>query len=121
MILVARCWPYIKIYIGYVVIVDYQGARGGEITPIARLSCACGSHSRRAAELHRPERGRHQPDLRHPRPVADRHDQPRRQPVALPVRLRRDPEAYLGATITRIVQGHPESRSDELLPWAYTA
>ena len=32
-----------------------------------------------------------------------------------------DPEAYLGATITRIVQGHPQSRIDELLPWAYAA
>jgi transposase len=30
-----------------------------------------------------------------------------------------DPEAYLGQTITRIVQGHPQSRIDELLPWAY--
>ena len=30
-----------------------------------------------------------------------------------------DPEAYLGATITCIVQGHPKSRIDELLPWAY--
>jgi transposase len=29
-----------------------------------------------------------------------------------------DPEAYLRNTITRIVQGHPQSRIDELLPWA---
>ncbi len=29
-----------------------------------------------------------------------------------------DPEAYLKDTITRIVQGHPQSRIDELLPWA---
>ena len=29
-----------------------------------------------------------------------------------------DPEAYLGATITRIIQGHPQSRIDDLLPWA---
>ena len=29
-----------------------------------------------------------------------------------------DPEAYLAHTITRIVQGHPQSRIDELLPWA---
>jgi hypothetical protein len=32
-----------------------------------------------------------------------------------------DPEAYLANTITRIVQGHPQSRLDELLPWAYQA
>ena len=32
-----------------------------------------------------------------------------------------DPEAYLGRTITRIVQGHPQSRIDELLPWANAA
>jgi transposase len=32
-----------------------------------------------------------------------------------------DPEVYLGATITRIVRGHPQSRIDELLPWAYAA
>ena len=30
-----------------------------------------------------------------------------------------DPEAYLADVITRIVQGHPNSRLDELLPWAY--
>jgi transposase len=30
-----------------------------------------------------------------------------------------DPEAYLSHTITRIVHGHPQSRIDELLPWAY--
>jgi len=30
-----------------------------------------------------------------------------------------DPYAYLAETITRIVDGHPNSRLDELLPWAY--
>ncbi len=30
-----------------------------------------------------------------------------------------DPYAYLAATITKIVNGHPNSRLDELLPWAY--
>ncbi len=30
-----------------------------------------------------------------------------------------DPEAYLADTITRIVQGHPQSRLGELLPWTY--
>jgi len=30
-----------------------------------------------------------------------------------------DPEAYLADVITRIVAGHPMSRLDELLPWAY--
>lgn len=30
-----------------------------------------------------------------------------------------DPEAYLADVITRIVQGHSNSRLDELLPWAY--
>ncbi len=30
-----------------------------------------------------------------------------------------DPEAYLATTITRIVQGHPQSRLAELLPWTY--
>jgi transposase len=28
-----------------------------------------------------------------------------------------DPQAYLAATITRIVQGHPQTGIDELLPW----
>jgi transposase len=32
-----------------------------------------------------------------------------------------DPQAYLADVITRIVQGHPNSRLDELLPWAYAA
>jgi len=32
----------------------------------------------------------------------------------------RDPEAYLADVITRIVQGHPMSRLDELLPWSST-
>jgi transposase len=32
-----------------------------------------------------------------------------------------DPEAYLADVITRIVQDHPNSRLDELLPWAYQA
>jgi hypothetical protein len=32
-----------------------------------------------------------------------------------------DPQAYLADTITRIVNGHPQSRLDELLPWAYPA
>jgi transposase len=30
-----------------------------------------------------------------------------------------DPHAYLSATITKIVNGHPNARLDELLPWAY--
>lgn len=30
-----------------------------------------------------------------------------------------DPQAYLSDVITRIVGGHPQSRIDELLPWAY--
>jgi hypothetical protein len=32
-----------------------------------------------------------------------------------------DPHAYLAETITKIVNGHPNSRLDELLPWAYPA
>jgi hypothetical protein len=32
-----------------------------------------------------------------------------------------DPQAYVADVITRIVQGHPNSRLDELLPWAYVA
>jgi transposase len=32
-----------------------------------------------------------------------------------------DPQGYLTEVITRIVQGHPNSRLDELLPWAYAA
>src|SRR5450631_2714278 len=32
-----------------------------------------------------------------------------------------DPHAYLVATITKIVNGHPNSRLDDLLPWAYPA
>ena len=30
-----------------------------------------------------------------------------------------DPQAYITDVITRIVGGHPQSRLDELLPWAY--
>jgi transposase len=32
-----------------------------------------------------------------------------------------NPEAYLRNTITRIVQGHPQSRIDDLLPWAFAS
>jgi transposase len=32
-----------------------------------------------------------------------------------------DPQAYLSDVITKIVNGHPNSRIDELLPWAYAA
>jgi hypothetical protein len=32
-----------------------------------------------------------------------------------------DPYAYLASTITKIVNGHPNGRLDELLPWAYPA
>ena len=32
-----------------------------------------------------------------------------------------DPQAYLADVITKIVNGHPNSRIDELLPWAYSA
>ena len=30
-----------------------------------------------------------------------------------------DPQAYLADVITHIVGGHPQSRLDELMPWAY--
>ncbi len=30
-----------------------------------------------------------------------------------------EPWAYLADVITRIVEGHPQSRLDELLPWTY--
>jgi hypothetical protein len=32
-----------------------------------------------------------------------------------------NPHAYLADIITKIVNGHPNSRLDELLPWAYPA
>src|SRR5450432_660109 len=32
-----------------------------------------------------------------------------------------EPHAYLAETITKIVNGHPNSRLDELLPWTYPA
>ena len=32
-----------------------------------------------------------------------------------------EPHSYLADVITRIVNGHPQSRPDELLPWAYPA
>ena len=32
-----------------------------------------------------------------------------------------EPYGYLADVITRIVQGHPNSRLDELLPWSYPA
>ncbi len=31
------------------------------------------------------------------------------------------PNAYLATTMTKIVNGHPNSRLDELLPWTYPA
>jgi hypothetical protein len=31
----------------------------------------------------------------------------------------RDPEAYLAATLGRLVAGHPQSRIDDLMPWAH--
>ena len=31
-----------------------------------------------------------------------------------------DPQAYLSSTLTAIVNGHKQSRIDELLPWNYT-
>ena len=30
-----------------------------------------------------------------------------------------EPHGYLADVITRIVSGHPQSRLDDLLPWAY--
>jgi transposase len=30
-----------------------------------------------------------------------------------------EPQAYLADVISRIVNGHPQSRLDDLLPWAY--
>ena len=30
-----------------------------------------------------------------------------------------EPQAYLADVISRIINGHPQSRPDELLPWAY--
>jgi transposase len=32
-----------------------------------------------------------------------------------------EPQNYLAEVITRIVNGHPNGRIDELLPWAYIA
>jgi hypothetical protein len=32
-----------------------------------------------------------------------------------------EPHAYLADVISRIVNGHPQSRLDDLLPWAYPA
>jgi transposase len=32
-----------------------------------------------------------------------------------------DPQAYLTDVLTRIVNGHPQARIDDLLPWAYAA
>lgn len=32
-----------------------------------------------------------------------------------------DPLAYLTDAITRIVNGHPNNRLDDLMPWAYQA
>jgi hypothetical protein len=30
-----------------------------------------------------------------------------------------EPHSYLADVITRIVNGHPQTRLDELMPWAY--
>ncbi|MGC1302523.1 MAG: transposase domain-containing protein, partial [Caulobacteraceae bacterium] len=32
-----------------------------------------------------------------------------------------EPQAYLTDALTRLVNHHPNSRLDELLPWAYVA
>jgi hypothetical protein len=32
-----------------------------------------------------------------------------------------EPQAYLTDVITKIVNGHPNSKLDDLLPWAYPA
>ena len=32
-----------------------------------------------------------------------------------------EPQAYLTDVITRIVEGHPQRRLDDLLPWIYPA
>jgi hypothetical protein len=32
-----------------------------------------------------------------------------------------EPHAYLADVLTRLVNGHPNSRIDDLLPWAYVA
>jgi hypothetical protein len=32
-----------------------------------------------------------------------------------------EPHAYLSDVLTKIVQGWPDSRLDDLLPWAYVA
>ena len=32
-----------------------------------------------------------------------------------------EPQAYLADVLTRLVNGHANSRIDELLPWAYVA
>ena len=32
-----------------------------------------------------------------------------------------EPQAYLADVLTRLVNGHPNSRIDDLLPWAYVA
>ena len=32
-----------------------------------------------------------------------------------------DPQAYLTDILTRVVNGHPQARIDDPLPWAYAA
>ena len=32
-----------------------------------------------------------------------------------------DPQAYLAGTLSRLVNRHPASRIDQLMPWAYAA
>jgi transposase len=32
-----------------------------------------------------------------------------------------DPQAYLADVLSQIVNGHPQSRIDNLLPWAYAS
>ena len=31
-----------------------------------------------------------------------------------------DPQAWFADTLTKIVNGHPNAKIDELMPWAYT-
>ena len=32
-----------------------------------------------------------------------------------------EPQAYIADVLTRLINGHPNSRIDDLLPWAYVA
>ena len=73
-----------------------------------------------AADHHEDrQRPSQQPPRRAPAVGLSRRHRPQRRGLCKLTDV--EPHTYLAETITKIVNGHPNSRLDELLPWAYPA